>query len=103
MAQWKEKLTRMITRTFDLPSEVMLELPRITTIGSIHFYIENHQGLVIFQADELLLKVHQGYVRIIGSDFVLKMMVGQEILLEGKIKDITFQDESVKTETGGKG
>ena len=71
----------------------MLELPRITMIGSIHAYIENHQGLIIFQSNELLLKVHNGFIKIIGSDFVLKMMVGQEILLEGKITDVTFQKE----------
>ncbi|PWU68482.1 MULTISPECIES: sporulation protein YqfC [Gracilibacillus] len=93
MRQWKDKLSRFVTKTFDLPSEVMLELPRITMIGSIHAYIENHQGLIIFQSNELLLKVHNGFIKIIGSDFVLKMMVGQEILLEGKITDVTFQKE----------
>ncbi|WP_316245330.1 MULTISPECIES: sporulation protein YqfC [Gracilibacillus] len=87
----KEKIMRSITQTFDLPSEVTLKLPRITMIGTIHAYIENHQGLVVFSSDELLLKVHQGHVRITGKDFVLKMMIAQDILLEGEITDIRFE------------
>ncbi|MFC4388491.1 sporulation protein YqfC [Gracilibacillus marinus] len=103
LENWTEKLSRMMTKTFDLPSEVMLELPRITTIGQIHAYIENHQGLVIFQSNQLVLKIHQGYVKINGTDFVLKMMIGQEILLEGKITDIIFQEDITNPKTGGKG
>ncbi|WP_439649654.1 sporulation protein YqfC [Gracilibacillus salinarum] len=89
----KEKFMRAITRTFDLPSEVTLELPRITMIGSIHAYIENHQGLVVFSSQELLLKVHQGFVRVKGEAFVLKMMIDKDILLEGKIQDVTFEKD----------
>ncbi|MGP4042402.1 sporulation protein YqfC [Gracilibacillus sp. D59] len=91
MKKIKEKFMTAFTRTFDLPSEVTLELPRITTIGSIHAYIENHQGLVIFSSTELLLKVHQGHVRIKGEDFVLKTMIDKDILLEGDIKDVSFE------------
>ncbi|WP_369809998.1 sporulation protein YqfC [Gracilibacillus caseinilyticus] len=89
----KEKFMRALTRTFDLPSEVTLELPRITMIGSIHAYIENHQGLVVFSSQELLLKVHQGFVRVKGDEFVLKMMIDKDILLEGKIQDVTFEKD----------
>ncbi|UOQ86045.1 sporulation protein YqfC [Gracilibacillus salinarum] len=93
MKKMKEKFMRAITRTFDLPSEVTLELPRITMIGSIHAYIENHQGLVVFSSQELLLKVHQGFVRVKGEAFVLKMMIDKDILLEGKIQDVTFEKD----------
>ncbi|WP_073201775.1 sporulation protein YqfC [Gracilibacillus kekensis] len=89
----RETLKTVFTNTFDLPSEVTLELPRITMIGSIHAYIENHQGLIVFSETELLLKIHQGNVRINGEGFVLKMMIDKDILLEGTIKDVKFEDE----------
>ncbi|MDX8045947.1 sporulation protein YqfC [Gracilibacillus sp. S3-1-1] len=91
MKKLKEKILSAMTRTFDLPSEVTMQLPRITTIGSIHAYIENHQGLVVFSSNELLLKVHQGHVRIKGEDFVLKTMIEKDILLEGSITAITYE------------
>ncbi|GAE91154.1 hypothetical protein JCM21714_92 [Gracilibacillus boraciitolerans JCM 21714] len=93
MNKFREKLLTAFTRTFDLPSEVTLQLPRITMIGAIHAYIENHQGLLIFTDSELLLKVHQGRVRINGDKFVLKMMIDKNILLEGNIKVVRFEQE----------
>lgn len=73
-----------------LPTDVMLELPRITMIGQIHVYIENHKGLIVYSDTELKLKTNKGYVQISGSSFVLKMMVPEEILLEGLITEVKF-------------
>lgn len=73
-----------------LPTDVMLELPRITMIGQIHVYIENHKGLIVYSDTELKLKTNQGYVQISGSSFVLKMMLPEEILLEGLITEVKF-------------
>nr|WP_245251073.1 sporulation protein YqfC [Virgibacillus litoralis] len=73
-----------------LPTDVMLELPRITMIGQIHVYIENHKGLVVYSDTELKLKTNKGYIKISGSSFVLKMMLPEEILLEGLITEVKF-------------
>lgn len=93
MKQFGRKFMTLFSQTFELPSEVTLELPRITMVGSIHAYIENHHGLMLFSEKELLLKVHKGQVRINGKDFVLKMMIEKDILLEGTIKDVRFEEE----------
>ncbi|WP_053219180.1 sporulation protein YqfC [Virgibacillus senegalensis] len=83
----------MLTQHLELPSDVILELPRITTIGQIHAYIENHKGLILFSESELRLRMKDGHLRITGEKFVLKMMLPEEILLEGKIKELAFIEE----------
>ncbi|ENH97508.1 hypothetical protein J416_05838 [Gracilibacillus halophilus YIM-C55.5] len=93
MSKLKQRIGSMLQQTFDLPSEVTLELPRITMVGSIHAYIENHHGLLVFQDQELRVKVYGGFVRIKGERFVLKMMIEQEILLEGTINEVTFHSD----------
>ena len=100
MKKIKKKIIEVFSRSFELPSEVTLKLPRITLIGSIHAYIENHNGLVVFSDDKLILNVYQGRVHITGKNFVLKMMLEHEILLEGDIADVRY--EQVKTEHQGK-
>ena len=47
-----------LTKQVDLPVDVLMDLPRITLVGQIHIYIENHQGLLVFSDKEvrLLLK-----------------------------------------------
>ena len=59
-------------------------------IGQIHAYIENHDGLTAFSDTELILKMKKGSVKITGESFVLKMMLPEEILLEGTITDVRF-------------
>jgi sporulation protein YqfC len=88
--KFRQRVQSLLINSFALPSDVILELPRITVIGQIHVYIENHQGLVTYSDTELKLKVNKGYVQIKGNSFVLKMMLPEEILLEGTITDIKF-------------
>ncbi|OEH93737.1 sporulation protein YqfC [Bacillus solimangrovi] len=76
-----------------LPADVVMDLPRITMIGQLHIYIENHRGLLVFSDNELRLSLKQGQLLIKGQNFVLKTMLPEEILLEGKIDEVTFVNE----------
>ncbi|GAB3050836.1 sporulation protein YqfC [Virgibacillus ainsalahensis] len=82
-----------LIKYLSLPSDVILELPRITIIGQLHVYIENHQGLATYSDTELRLKTNNGFIQITGSSFVIKLMVPEEILLEGKIAEVKFIPE----------
>lgn len=90
LAKWHQRIRSLLIEQFSLPSDVILEMPRITIIGHIHFYIENHQGLEVYSNNELKLKVTNGYVQIKGDAFVLKMMLPKEIMLEGTIHEVKF-------------
>ncbi|MGM8213521.1 sporulation protein YqfC [Virgibacillus sp. W0430] len=90
MKKWRHRLHPILTKYFALPSDVVLELPRLTLIGQIHLYIENHQGLIVYSDTELKLKTFDGFVQIIGEGFIIKMMLPEEILLEGTIKEVKY-------------
>jgi sporulation protein YqfC len=74
----------------DLPEDVMMDLPRVTMIGQIHIYIENHRGLLTFTDQEVRLLLKQGQLLIKGEQFVIKMILPEEILLQGKIVEVTY-------------
>ncbi|OZU89931.1 sporulation protein YqfC [Virgibacillus indicus] len=93
MKKLHQRIRPWLIKYLALPSDVLLGLPRITIIGQIHVYIENHQGLATYSDNELKLKTNKGYIQITGSSFVLKMMLPEEILLEGKIKEVKFVPE----------
>lgn len=90
MRDWHRRFRTLLVKYLALPSDVLLELPRVTMIGNIHLYIENHKGLEIYSSTELKLKTTNGYIQILGDSFVLKTMLPEEILLEGKIKEIKY-------------
>ncbi|MBD1382103.1 sporulation protein YqfC [Metabacillus arenae] len=94
MAQkWHNRISNWLTKTLDMPPDVMMDLPRITMIGQIHIYIENHRGLLTFSDQELRLLLKQGQLLIKGEEFVIKTILPEEILLEGKIKQVFYLDE----------
>jgi sporulation protein YqfC len=91
--RWGLKVRRWMTEKMDLPQDVMMDLPRITMIGQIHIYIENHRGLLAFSDRELRLLLKQGQLLVKGKGFVIKTILPEEILLEGKIDQVMFINE----------
>jgi sporulation protein YqfC len=94
MKKWRHKFKKWTMRTLELPADVVMDLPRITMIGQLHIYIENHKGVLRFSNEELRLRLKQGQLLIKGSDFVLKTILPEEILLEGKIDQVLYLDAS---------
>jgi len=91
--KWSRLLQNLMTNTMQLPQDVMMDLPRITMIGQIHIYIENHRGLLTFSDREVRLLLKQGQLLIKGKSFVIKTILPEEILLEGKIDAVSYLNE----------
>ncbi|ALC89896.1 sporulation protein YqfC [Bacillus sp. FJAT-18017] len=92
-----QRMRNWIAARMDLPQDVIMDLPRITMIGQIHIYIENHRGLLSFTDRELRLMLKKGQLLIKGKAFVIKTILPEEILLEGKIDQVVYINE----EAGG--
>jgi sporulation protein YqfC len=90
---WGKKMKQLMTKTMDLPQDVMMDLPRITMIGQLHIYIENHRGLLAFSDSEVRLMLKNGQLLIKGTSFVIKTILPEEIMLEGKIDKVYFINE----------
>ncbi|WP_059171178.1 sporulation protein YqfC [Bacillus sp. FJAT-27445] len=95
--KWGQRLRNWIAVKMDLPQDVLMDLPRITMIGQIHIYVENHRGLLAFTDRELRLLLKKGQLLIKGKAFVIKTILPEEILLEGKIDQVIY----IQEEAGG--
>ena len=93
MRKWREQLKKWIIQRMDLPEDTMLDLPRITMVGQLHIYIENHRGVLRFSSSECRLLLQHGQLLIEGKQFVIKTILPEEILLEGEITQVRFLDE----------
>lgn len=93
MKKWLQRIKPLVTNQLSLPADLVFDMPRMTVIGQLHVYIENHRGLKKYTTTELTLQTTGGHVRIQGEQFVIKMMLPEEILLEGTIEHITFITE----------
>jgi sporulation protein YqfC len=93
MGKWQQKMKNWIMKKADLPVDVIMDLPRITMIGQLHIYIENHRGLLVFTDTEFRLLLKHGQLFIKGNSFVIKTILPEEILLEGNIEHVFFIDK----------
>ncbi|ANB61144.1 sporulation protein YqfC [Anoxybacteroides amylolyticum] len=93
MKKWRQQVKKWLANQLELPADVIMDLPRITMIGHIHIYIENHRGLLTFSDKELRLLLKQGQLLVRGDEFVIKTILPEEILLEGKIQQVVYLDQ----------
>ncbi|MFP3124587.1 sporulation protein YqfC [Ectobacillus funiculus] len=93
MRKLQQQMKSWITKKMDLPADVLMDLPRITLVGQIHIYIENHRGLLVFSDTEVRLLLKQGQLLIRGNSFVIKTILPEELLLEGTIEQVLFLNE----------
>jgi len=92
-SSFRQRIGNWLTKQLDLPQDVMMDFPRITMVGQIHIYIENHKGLLSFSETEIRIMLTQGQLLVKGREFVIKTILPEELLLEGKIDSVTFINE----------
>ncbi|MBE3593701.1 MAG: sporulation protein YqfC [Candidatus Carbobacillus altaicus] len=87
-----QRMKREAIRTFRLPPDVVLDMPRITVVGPIHVTVENHRGLSLFTAEEVRLLAAVGQIVVRGEGLVIRALSKDEIFIEGHVKGIVYID-----------
>ncbi|AWX55507.1 sporulation protein YqfC [Brevibacillus brevis] len=90
MKRWSRRLRQLAGGVLDLPQDVVLEVPRITMIGHLQMYIENHRGVLHFSEKELRLLLTNGQMIVSGEQLVIRAILPEEVLLEGRIGGVKF-------------
>ncbi len=85
-------LKRKAIKILDLPNDVILDLPRLTMVGFLQLYIENHRGVLLFTDQELRLLLKKGQLIIRGKHLVIRTLLAEELFLEGNIREIQIID-----------
>lgn len=96
---WGNKVRKLTSDLLDVPQDVALNVPRITMIGSMQLYIENHRGVAHFTDKELRLKINDGEFQIVGEALKIRAIYTEEMLIEGDITSISFIEKGRKRGT----
>jgi len=90
--QEKGELERRITDFLDLPKEVFLDLPKITLLGNMQLFIENHYGIIEYAPGIIRISSKKGEIIVTGTNLVIETILAEEINIAGKIQEIKFTD-----------
>lgn len=93
MALKKDKggLKAILSDMFELPREVMLDLPRMTLIGNVQIYLENHRGVITYDEAKIRIGVNNGEIIIKGRNLEIKNLMAEELLIKGEIESLDYE------------
>lgn len=93
MRSLTRKLHKFTANILDLPQDVIFDLPRITMIGNMQLYIENHRGVLQFSDEVLRLALSKGQLQIHGKQLVIRAILTKEVFIEGLIHELKYIDK----------
>ncbi|NLA26935.1 MAG: sporulation protein YqfC [Firmicutes bacterium] len=84
-------LKEVIADFFELPYEVILDLPRVTLVGNVQLYIENHRGVIVYNENQVRLSVKNGEIIVRGEGLQIKNLLEGELLVKGLIEELDYE------------
>lgn len=97
MRKLRRSVNQWITQYTQLPKDIIFDYPRMTMIGHIHLYIENHRGLTKFESNEIIIDQTHGRVIVKGENMVIKNLFKREMLIEGTILSIDIEPSAERS------
>lgn len=90
MADVRRSFKHRIADGFELPKDIVLGMPKMTMVGNLQVFIENHHGIIEFSDQLVRININLGEIVIRGTGLVLRNIFTEEILIEGTIEKIEF-------------
>ena len=84
------RIASRAAETFDLPGEVLLDLPRITVTGGSRVVVENHQGLMDYSDQLIVVAGGPVTLKMIGDGLELRAMTAEALLITGNVFSVEF-------------
>jgi sporulation protein YqfC len=76
----------------EIPQDIVLDMPRITMLGNKQLLVENHKGIIEYTPSLVRINLNQGELTIDGSNLVLGNLQTEQILVEGIIAGVKYED-----------
>lgn len=86
----KNKFSR-INRILEMPSEVFLQIPKITNLGFNKMMIENYKNILEYQDFFIRINTIIGIININGINMKMEEMTKDDLIIEGEIDSIDFE------------
>lgn len=73
------------------PKEVTSHVPRMTLTGQELLHVEQHQGLLAYQPEEIRFRTSVGMLIVTGQSLRFRMYSAGEAIISGEIDGISVQ------------
>ena len=88
MSSFKEQFGNF----FNLPEEIILNRPLIMLVGEKKLYLENHNGIALYQKDLIKIRLKIGILEIKGDKLEIEKIEAVDLLISGDINSLAYKD-----------
>ncbi len=81
-----------MARLLKLPEDLVLNLPRLTMTGDLELLIENHQGIVAFTGQRVVVRTASGPIAVTGLGLMVGAIDRDAVVLVGTIRGVAFEE-----------
>ncbi len=92
MAKSVDRIIKGFTAVMDMPSDVLMDMPRIRMMGNVELVVENHKGLLEYTPKTIRLRTKTGILIIHGRRLRILFFVKDELKLDGHIVSVAFSE-----------
>ncbi|USF25708.1 hypothetical protein N510_000620 [Firmicutes bacterium ASF500] len=75
---------------FDLPADAVAGVPRLELVGDRELRVENHKGILAYGREEIHISGGVYIIKVVGQELELRAMTGLELLITGKVLQISL-------------
>ncbi len=86
----KKNLKKELSAAFEMPEEIVLDLPLISLRGFEEAVIENYKGIIEYSTEKIRVNTSVGILRLTGENMFIKCLDADNIVITGKIKSAEF-------------
>ena len=83
-----------LLRAAELPQDLDPHLLAVRWIGGSDLLIEQHRGILRFEADEICFASEQGTLSVSGGDMEMERLTASSALIRGSIRSLSFEGKS---------
>lgn len=88
----RERLARRVADLFELPKDIILDLPTVTLVGNLQCIVENHRGIIEYLPERVRINTARGEVVVTGRDLAIGSISQDDLVVEGRLSGFSFQD-----------
>lgn len=86
----KTAFLRGLSNVFELPKDIVLDLPTINLLGDEELRIENHKGISQLSSDEVVVKTSIAFIKVRGKGLLLSSLKQDGLTITGKIMSVEY-------------
>ena len=83
-------LKNQMSAVFEMPEEIVLDVPIVSFKGKDSVSIENYKGIVEYSSDKIRINTSVGVFKIVGENLLIKCIDSDNVIVYGIITGLEY-------------